>query len=174
MLRRCLCACLLAGAGCLLPAFASAAELAVGFVNVPRVMDAAPQAKAARIRIDDEFAPRDRELVRLQRELSEREDRLVKDSAVMSSDALAKLEEDVLRRRRELRRSQEEFREDLNLRRNQELSKLQRKITEVIQALAVAQEYDVILTDGVVFAGERVDITEKIIERLQVESESGG
>ena len=148
-------------------------DLKVGFVNVPRVMDAAPQAKAARERIDDEFAPRDRELVLLQRELNEHEDLLVKNSAIMSSTELNRLEEEVRRLRRELRRSQEEFREDLNLRRSQELSKLQRKITEVIQWLANSDDYDIILTDGVVFAGERVDITQRVIDRLRVESESG-
>ena len=145
----------------------------MGFVAVPRVMDSAPQAIAARARIDDEFAPRDRELVLLQRELNEEEDRLVKNSAIMSATERTRLEEDVRRLRRELRRSQEEFREDLNLRRSQELSKLQRNITEVIQALARAESYDIVLTDGVVFAGERVDITERVIERLRVESESG-
>ena len=148
-------------------------DLKVGFVNVPRVMDSAPQAKAARERIDDEFAPRDRELVLLQRELNEHEDRLVKNSAIMSSTELNRLEEEVRRLRRELRRSQEEFREDLNLRRSQELSKLQRKITEVVQWLANSDDYDIILTDGVVFAGERVDITQRVIDRLRVESESG-
>lgn len=148
-------------------------DLKVGFVNVPRVMDAAPQAKAARERIDDEFAPRDRELVLLQRELNEQEDLLVKNSAIMSAAELNRLEEEVRRLRRELRRSQEEFREDLNLRRSQELSKLQRKITEVIQWLANSDDYDIILTDGVVFAGERVDITQRVIDRLRVESESG-
>ena len=147
-------------------------DLKVGFVNVPRVMDAAPQAKAARERIDDEFAPRDRELVLLQRELNEQEDLLVKNSAIMSAAELNRLEEEVRRLRRELRRSQEEFREDLNLRRSQELSKLQRKITEVIQWLANSDDYDIILTDGVVFAGERVDITQRVIDRLRVESES--
>ena len=148
-------------------------EFKMGFVNVPRVMEAAPQAIAARARIDDEFGARDRALVLIQRELNEQEDHLVKNSAIMSTSERTQREEDVRRLRRELRRSQEEFREDLNLRRSQELSKLQRNITEVIQALARVERYDIILTEGVVFAGERVDITEKVIDRLRVESESG-
>ena len=173
LLRKYFLICAVATAGLVAHPAASGEELKVGFVAVPRVMDSAPQAIAARARIDDEFAPRDRELVLLQRELNEEEDRLVKNSAIMSATERTRLEEDVRRLRRELRRSQEEFREDLNLRRSQELSKLQRNITEVIQALARAESYDIVLTDGVVFAGERVDITERVIERLRVESESG-
>ena len=173
LLRKCLLVGAVAAAGYAVAPAAFGQEIKVGFVNVPRVMEAAPQAIAARARIDDEFAPRDRELVLLQRELNEQEDHLVKNSAIMSASERTKLEEEVRRLRRELRRSQEEFREDLNLRRSHELSKLQRNITEVIQALARADSYDIILTDGVVFAGERVDITELVIDRLRVESESG-
>ena len=172
--RRCLLVAIVAAAGWVLPPAAVGQELKVGFVNVPRVMEAAPQAIAARARIDDEFGKRDGELTLTQRELNEKEDLLVRNSAVMSASARTKLEEEILGLRRKLRRAQEEFREDLNLRRNQELSKLQRKITEVIQGLARAESYDIVLTDGVVFAGERVEITGKVIDRLRAESESGG
>ncbi len=173
LLRKCLLAGVLAAAGLAFQPASFAQDFRVGFVNVPRVMEAAPQAIEARARIDAEFAPRDRELLLLQRGLSEKEEKLVKNSAIMSASERTKMEEDVRRLRRELRRSQEEFREDLNLRRSQELSKLQRNITEVIQALARAESYDIVLTDGVVFAGERVDITKLVLDRLQTESESG-
>jgi outer membrane protein len=141
----------------------------VGFVNVAKVLDLAPQAEAARQRIEREFAPKDRELVELQRELRTLEDRLVRESAVMADADRARQEAEVRALSRDLRRAQDEFREDLNLRRSQELSSLQRKVTEVIQALARAERYDLIVTDGVVFAGERVDITDKVIERLKLE-----
>ena len=35
--------------------------------------------------------------------------------------------------------------------------------------MARSEAYDLILTDGVVFAGERVDITDAVIERLMAE-----
>lgn len=155
--------------GMLLQSAAFAEQFKIGFVNVSRVMDAAPQAEAARGRIEQEFAPRDRELLQYQRRVRAEEDRLAKNSAIMSASERTSVEEELRRLKRELRRSQEEFHEDLNLRRSQELSKLQRKITEVVQSMARSEDYDLILTDGVVFAGERVDITDTVIERLKVE-----
>ena len=89
----------------------------------------------------------------------------------MTEDQRIKLEQDIRSRRREMRRSQEEFREELNLRRNQELSKLQRRVIEVIQELAKAESYDLVVTDGVVYAGERVDITAKVVGRLKETTE---
>ena len=170
-ISRCFVAAALA-VGALLPPAALAEEFKVGFVNVSRVMDAAPQAEAARSRIEQEFAPRDGELLQYQRRVRAEEDRLAKNSAIMSTNERTRVEEELRRLERELRRSREEFHEDLNLRRSQELSKLQREVTEVVQSMAKAEAYDLILTDGVVYAGERVDITDEVIERLKAEFQS--
>ncbi len=161
---------LLAGLACVasmglsLPA---AAELKVGFVNVNKVLDQAPQAQSASLRIEKEFAPRDRELIAQQKQLRASEDKLVKNAAVMSASERQRQESEIRAMRREIRRLQDEFREDLNLRRSQELGKLQREVVEVIQALAKAEKYDLIFSDGVVYAGDKVDITDKVLGRLK-------
>lgn len=145
------------------------AQVKVGFVNISKVLDKAPQAETARERIEQEFAPRDRELLEQQKEVRAMEDKLVKNGAVMSASERQRQESEIRSLKREIRRLQDEFREDLNLRRSQELSKLQRKVTEVIQELAKAENYDLIVTDGVIYAGERVDITDKVIGQLSTE-----
>ena len=151
------------------------ADVKVGFVNVAIVLDQAPQAAHARARIEREFAPRDREILSLQQEIRTLEDKLVKNAAVLSASERERQEAELRQLKRELRRSQEEFREDLNLRRSQELSALQRMVTEVIQDMARGENYDLIVTDGVVFAGDRVNITRRVIERLKSDfQESGG
>ncbi len=148
---------------------AASAEVKVGFVNVAKVLELAPQAEAARNRIEKEFAPKDRELLQQQKDVRSLEDRLVKNAAVLSESERQRNETEIRAAKRELRRAQDEFREDLNLRRSQELSKLQQKVTEVIQVLAKAEEYDLIISDGVIFAGKRVEITDKILERLRAD-----
>ena len=45
---------------------------------------------------------------------------------------------------------------------------------DVIQALAKTENYDLVVSEGVVFASERVDITDKVISRLQATFKSGG
>ena len=146
---------------------AHAADFKVGFVNVAIVLDQAPQAAEARARIEREFAPRDREILARQQQIRTLEDTLVKNAAVLSADQRERQEAELRQLKRDLRRSQEEFREDLNLRRSQELSALQRMVTEVIQDMARGESYDLIMTDGVVFAGDRVNITKRVIERLK-------
>ena len=154
---------------------AYAEDFKVGFVNVAIVLDQAPQAAEARARIEREFAPRDREILSQQQELRALEDKLVKDVAVLSASERERQEAEIRQLKRELRRSEEEFREDLNLRRSQELSALQRMVTEVIQDMARGESYDLIMTDGVVFAGDKVNITRRVIERLKADfKESDG
>lgn len=148
---------------------AAAQEIRIGFVDVPHVLDKAPQAEQARARIQAEFAPLDQELLRLQREIRAEEERLVRDGAIMTAEESANLERAILSGKRDLRRRQEEFREDLNLRRNQELQQLQRQVLLAIQAMARAEGYDLVLNEGVLFAGKRVDLTEKVLERLVAE-----
>ncbi len=151
---------------------ASAAELRLGFVNAAKVLEEAPQAKEARARLEKEFAPRDKELVNAQQDLKKMEDKLARDGAVMSEGEQRKLERDILNAKREIKRSQDEFREDFNIRRNEEFGKLQRRVYEAIVSLAKQENYDVILGDGVIFASERMDITDKVLERLKREAKN--
>jgi len=170
---RAACVGLLCAAAALAPPSA-AAEIKVGFVNVAKVLELAPQAEAARNRIEQEFAPKDRALLAQQKEVQDLEDRLVKNAAVMSESERLRKETEIRGLKRDLRRAQDEFREDLNLRHAQERSRLQRTVTEVIQALAKAENFDLIVSGGVIFAGERVDITDKVLDRLRSDFKQNG
>ena len=149
------------------------AETKVGVVNTVRLMEEAPQAKDAQSKIETEFAPREKELVSLQKSIRKLEDKLSRDGAVMSESESSKLERQILSQRRELKRSQDEFRDDLNIRKNEVLSKLQRQMYEATVALAKEKKYDVILGQGVVYSSEAVDITPMVLEKLKAKFKSG-
>ena len=144
----------------------SYAELKIGFVNVARVLEKAPQAAKAKKRLEKEFSPRDKHLVAQQKEIKTLEVKLARDASVMGESERRKLERDVIGKKREAKRSQQEFSEDFNLRRNEELGKLQRRIIEAIRALAKEDNYDLLLTEGVIYASETIDVTQKVQEKL--------
>lgn len=150
-----------------LAGLANADGLRLGFVNIAKVMEEAPQADAARARLESEFAPRDQELVGAQEALKKLEDRLATDGSVMSEEARMRLERDIIEQRREIRRSREEFREDFNIRRNEELRKLQARVSETIATLAREDDYDMILTNSVAYSSKRVEITNRVLQRLR-------
>ncbi len=144
----------------------SFAELKVGFVNVAQVLEKAPQAAKAKKRLEQEFKPRDRHLVSQQKEIQALEEKLARDASVMSESERRKLERDIIAKKREAKRSQQEFSEDFNMRRNEELGKLQRRIVEAIRALAKEQSFDLLLTDGVIYASPAVDVTQQVQDKL--------
>lgn len=151
---------------------AVADQARVGFVNTPRILEQAPQAKAARERLEQEFAPRDGQLAAQQKTLSAQEEKLARDGSIMSEDERRKLERDVLSQQRDLKRAREAFTEDLNLRRNEEFSKLQREVGDAIVAIAKKDGYDLIFESGVVYASDKVDLTERVLGLLRQQFQS--
>ncbi len=145
----------------------SAEDYKLGAVNALRVLEQSPQAEKARQTIEKEFSPRDKELVAKQKQLKSLEDKLAKDSAIMSESERTKLERDIINQKRDLKREQDEFREDFNFRRNEEFAKIQKDILNAIQKVAKENNYDVVLSDGVIYASPKVDISELVIEYLK-------
>ncbi len=145
---------------------AQAADIKVGFVNVARILEKAPQAEEAKVALEKEFSPRNKRLLASQKEIKKLDEKLARDAKLMSESEARRLQRDVLEKKRALKRDQEEFREDFNLRRNEELAKLQRLVFEAIKGLSEAEKYDLVLHDGVVYASTAVDITIKVQNRL--------
>jgi outer membrane protein len=152
---------------------AAHAEDRIAFVNVAKVLEQAPQAIAANKRLEKEFAPRNQSLIDLRKELRDLEERLSREGVTMSESQLRKLELDIRNRKREIRRAQDDYREDLNIRRNDELRKVQKRVYEAIVSLAKKEKYDMVVGDGVIYAGDRVDITDKVLKLLSEEFDSG-
>lgn len=142
-------------------------EVRVAFVNSGEVLERAPQAESARALLQSEFAPRDAQLVADQQKLHNQEERLSRDGMSMSEEERRRLEREVTTLQRELKRARDEFSEDLNIRRNEEFAKLQREVAKVIVEVAREGGYDLVLENGVVYASDRVDITNKVIDRLK-------
>jgi outer membrane protein len=147
---------------------ATAADAAsIAFVNTPQVLEQAPHAEAVRKTLQNEFSTRDAELVAEQKKVKALEEKMARESLTMSEEQQRKLEREILSQKRELKRSRDEFAEDFNIRRNEELAKMQREIALSIVALAKEMGYDLILENGVIYASDKVDITNTVIERLK-------
>lgn len=148
------------------------AEARIGFVNIALVLKEAPQADAARKKLEDEFAPRDDKIVTMQRKLKQMEEDMAKDAGVMSDEVRKKKERQIVLEKREIKRTREEFNEDLNIRRNDELNKLQKLVYDTIVALAKDKDFDLVFGDNVIYASDKVDLSEQVLERLSAQYDS--
>ncbi len=149
------------------PAPATAVSaIRIGFVNTERLFREAAPAKRAQAKLEKEFAARDAEVQKLTKQTRDLQSSLDKDGATMAESERRAKERDLANLSRDLQRAQREFREDLNLRRNEELAQLQERANKVIQQIAETEKFDLILQDPVVYASQRIDITEKVIKAL--------
>ena len=145
---------------------AVAADYKIGFVNTERLFREAAPAKRAQQKLEREFAARDAEVQKLTKQVRDLQASLDKDGATMAEAERRNKERDLANLSRDLQRAQREFREDLNLRRNEELASLQERANKVIQQIAEAEKFDLILQDPVVYASQRIDITDKVTKAL--------
>lgn len=146
---------------------ASAEELKIGVINVPRILEQAPQAQAASAKLEKEFAPRNTEMVNAQRTLQAQEEKLGRDGDIMSDEERRNLEREIISGRRDIKRIQEEFRDDLNMRKQEELNKLQRQVMQAIVNIAKQDQYDLIVGEGVIYAAPKIDLTDRLLKDLE-------
>jgi outer membrane protein len=150
----------------LLSAQQASAEVKMGVVNFQKLLEEAPQTKTAMQALENEFAPRRRELLTMQNDLKARDEKLQKEGAVMAEADRAKAEKTLRDQQREFSRKAGEFQDDASTRRNEEIGKVQRYLVQEIQGYASAQGFDLVLGDGVFFAKGPLDITANVLAVL--------
>ena len=144
---------------------ASAADIKVGFVDIPFLIDEAPQAQAASSRLEREFAPRQSLIKQQKAELEVLRNEL--EDELLNSAERASREREYRKIERRMKRDEQEFREELNIQKNQEFKKVRVYVLDAIATFAKRHNYDMIISDGVLFANKTVDVTDKVLFELQ-------
>ena len=149
-----------------------AQDLKIGYVNSERVLREATPAKAAQAKLETEFSKREKDLNDATNRLKAAADKLEKDAPTLAEAERTRRQRELVEQDRDLQRKRREFQEDLNQRRNEELAAVVERANRVIKQIFDSEKYDLILQE-VVFAGPRVDITEKVIRVLNAPAAAG-
>jgi outer membrane protein len=144
---------------------AGAVEMKIGFVNTERVFREAAPAKRAQQKLEREFAARNAELGKIEKQGRDLQTELERENVTIAESVRRDKERQLADISRNFQRLQREIREDLNLRRNEELASVQERATRVINQIAEQEKFDLIIQEAV-FASGRIDITEKVIRAL--------
>jgi outer membrane protein len=144
----------------------ASAEIKLGYVNFQKLLEEAPQTKTAMQALENEFAPRRRELLTMQNDMKARDEKFQKEGTVMTEGDRAKTEKELRDQQREFQRKAGEFQDDASTRRNEEIGKVQRYLITEIQAYATSQGYDLVLGDGVFYSKGSFDITANVLAVL--------
>lgn len=139
----------------------------IGYVDMKRLLDNAPQVIAGRQKLEREFAPRDATLLADEKRLITERARYERDSLMMSKTEVDALKREIDALDRSIKRNRDSLRNELKTRSDQELERSWREINNAVVDFAREQGIDLIVPSPVVYASARVDITDQVLERLK-------
>jgi outer membrane protein len=151
----------------------AAAELKIGYVNAAALLQGSPQAEAVQQRLRGEFAPKRRELEAKQAKIKQMEDELGKNGLMLSEEQRKKRERDIIEARRDIKYTSDQFEDDLRLRQAEEVGKLREQLLTAVESFAKKEGYDLILYEGVIYAAEAVDVTDRVLQVLKAGAGGG-
>ncbi len=159
---------LLAGIA-VLASTAYAQEFRIGFVNTDRVFKEANTAKAAQLKLEQEFSKRDKDLQEQGNNLKASADRLEREAPTLAESQRTARQKQLVDQDRDFQRKRREYQEDLNARKNEELQQVLERANRVVKTVAEAEKYDLVLQEAV-YVNPKHDITDKVIRALNAGS----
>ena len=148
---------------------AQAQELKIGYVNADRVLRDAAPAKAAQAKLETEFGKREKDLSDQANKLKAAGEKLDKDAPTLSETERSRRQRELVEQNRDFDRKRREFQEDLTQRKNEELASVVERANKVMKQIFDTEKYDLIIQEAV-FAGPKIDITDKVIKALNAQS----
>ncbi len=153
-----------------LPSFSALSDdVRIAVIEPNRVVEESPQYEAAREALRSEVTDRESSLQQQQDKIDELNERLERDGPLMSEAEISRLQDDIRARTRRLRYAKAEWQEDFARRQTELRAKLVKQVEEVVKRVAEEQSVDIILSEGVIYSSDRVDISSEVIDRLKQE-----
>ena len=146
---------------------AFAETLKIGYIDTVQVVNNLPQYQQNVDRLSNEFEPKKQELLDLFNHIE-----LLRAKIIIINDSENK--ENLQRELSKLTSLEESFKQEtefwqvtMNNRKVELLQKIELLINNTINELAISESYDLILYENAAFVSDKVNITNKVIERIQ-------
>ena len=153
---------------------AQQAPVRIGYVDMQRLIDNAPQVAAARARLEQEFADRNALLDADDGQLAAMDRRLAPDAAPLSAEEADRLRREADALRRSIERTRTRLQQELSQRVDQELSRAWPAMEAAVAEYAREAGYDLVLASPQLYASGRIDITDRILDRLRQQAREAG
>jgi len=150
---------------CTMGVAAFAQDSKIGYINTQRITTESAIAKAAQVKLEQEFSRRGKEIGDLQASLKTFSEKFERDTPTMTESQRGSRQKEFAELNRDFQRKQREYQEDLNGRRNEELQQVLEKATKAVRVVADAEKYDLVIQE-VVYSNTKHDITEKVLKIL--------
>ena len=139
----------------------------IGYIDTEQVVNNLPQYQQSVLEISKEFEPKKQELLDLFKHIELLREKVnainkteKKENLQIELSKLASLEES-------FKKETEYWQETMNTKKIELLQKIELLINNTINDLAISESYDLILYENAAFVSDEVNITNKVIQRIQ-------
>ncbi|WP_413578325.1 OmpH family outer membrane protein [Bdellovibrio sp. HCB290] len=152
----------------LVASFAQAADTKVGFVDMPKAVQATAAGKKAKAELEAEFTKKKKDIEKKEAELKKMGDEIQKKKAVLSEDALGKkqaeFQGEMMKYREEVQKSQM----DLQKKQGELTAPIVEKMKTVVAKIAKEKGYTLVMenNNGVLFSTPDSDLTEEVVKAV--------
>jgi outer membrane protein len=151
------------------PASDAVREARIGYVDMKRLLDNAPQVVQARLRLEQEFSARDARLGLDEERVAQLRRALQRERAGLATDETLRREDEIDTLERAIERTRQQLREELRRRSEEETERAWATINEAVIAHAREAGLDLVVHSPVIYASARIDLTEAVLARLRAE-----
>ena len=146
---------------------AVASGLKVGVVSVERLLTESPQVDAVNTRMLEKFGPKRDELKAMEKDIQGLQENYKRNELVMTEDKLNDLKKDIITKIQALKQKEAVLTQQVADVRNKELAKLQKSVRSIINEIAKSGKYSLVLSEGVAYADDKLDITDKVLNKMK-------
>ena len=145
---------------------AAAAEK-LGYVNLAKLLSTSPQHAQLNKEFQSSVESAMKKLKDDENTIRGLKERYTKDALTMSKDKRSDLEKDLYLKERKFKWDNKVVEEDLQIMKKSMEAQLRQTVIKTIQDYGKDKGFDFIFVDGVVYAGETVDLTDEIMNALK-------
>ncbi len=149
------------------------AEDKIGYVDMNALINQSPQILAANQSLTSEFEEQNNRISEQEADLKTLESTISKEGNFMTPDKLLELQERARILERQVRRAKEDMKDAITIRNSQLVDEVQNQIKNIVAEYAEANGYDAILINAILYANEKIDITDEILMKLRADYSSG-
>ncbi len=147
----------------------SAENLKIGVVSVQRILTNSPQVEAVNTKMLEEFGPKRDELKALEKDIQALQKKYKRNELIMTEDKLNDIKKDIITKIQTLKQKEAILSQQVADVRTKELAKLQKSVRNIINRIAKKGKYSLILSEGVAYSSDKLDITNKVLDQMKVE-----
>ena len=144
-----------------------AAGVKIGVVSVERILTEAPQVDAVNTSMLERFGPQRDELQKAEKEITKMNENYKRNELVTTEDKLNELKKEIIMKIQRLKQKEAQLTQEVGTVRNQELAVLQQQVRGIIDDIAKKGKYSLVLSEGVAFSDPKLDITDKVLDRMK-------